>query len=157
MKTQTLYKRLSLPLLLTVISATGIGVTPARSASLLGSQNTVINANPESTLIAQRHQCPANPPPSDPCWGEISNVTFPTDAEQSPSINPTGDSIEKPVIEKPVIDKPVIEKPVIDKPVIDKPVIENRPRYRHHRLPQQQPTREPLPTLEPSPQNNNQQ
>ena len=148
MKTQTLYKRLSLPLLLTVISAIGIGVSlPARSMLLVGDQNTAIDANPEATLIAQRHQCPANPPPSDPCWGEISNVTFPTDAEQSPSINPTGDSI----------DKPVIDKPVIDKPVIDKPVIENRPRYRHHRLPQQQPTREPLPTLEPSPQNNNQQ
>ena len=138
MKTQTLYKRLSLPLLLTVISAIGIGVSlPARSMLLVGDQNTAIDANPEATLIAQRHQCPANPPPSDPCWGEISNVTFPTDAEQSPSINPTGDSI--------------------DKPVIDKPVIENRPRYRHHRLPQQQPTREPLPTVEPLPQNNNQQ
>lgn len=143
MKTQTLYKRLSMPLLLTVISVAGIGVSsPARSMSLVGDQNTAIDANPESTLIAQRHQCPANPPPSDPCWGEISNVTFPTDAEQSPSINPTRDSIEKPVIEKPVIDKPVIE---------------NRSRYRHHRLPQQQPTREPLPTVEPSPQNNNQQ
>ncbi|HCF30661.1 MAG TPA: hypothetical protein DEV81_26490, partial [Cyanobacteria bacterium UBA11049] len=46
MKTQVLYKRLSLPLLLTVISATGIGVTPARSASLLSSQDTVIARKP---------------------------------------------------------------------------------------------------------------
>ena len=55
MKTQTLYKRLSMPLLVTVISATGIGVSsPARSASLLGSQSTIIDTNPEATLIAGR-------------------------------------------------------------------------------------------------------
>jgi hypothetical protein len=55
MKIQTLYKRLSMPLLLTVISATGIGVSsPARSASLIGFQSTAIDTNPEATLIAGR-------------------------------------------------------------------------------------------------------
>ena len=55
MKTQTLYKRLSLPLLFTAISATGIGVSsPARSASLIGLQSTAINTNPEVILIAGR-------------------------------------------------------------------------------------------------------
>ena len=55
MKTQTLYKRLSLPLLFTAISATGIGVSsPARSASLIGLQSTAINTNPEAILIAGR-------------------------------------------------------------------------------------------------------
>ena len=54
MKTQTLYKKLSLPLLLTVVSAIGIGVTPARSASLIGSQQATIDTNPEATLIAGR-------------------------------------------------------------------------------------------------------
>ena len=70
MKTQTLYKRLSLPLLLTVISATGIGLSsPARSASLLGSQSTAIDANPEAILIA-RNQCPNGMSPDfqPPCW-----------------------------------------------------------------------------------------
>lgn len=54
MKTQTLHKRLSLPLLLTIISVTGIGVTPARSASLIGFQSIAIDTNPEATLIAGR-------------------------------------------------------------------------------------------------------
>ncbi len=70
MKTQTLYKRLSLPLLLTVISATGIGLSsPARPASLLGSQSTAIDANPEAILIA-RNQCPNGMSPNfpPPCW-----------------------------------------------------------------------------------------
>ena len=53
MKIQALHKRLSMPLLLTVISAIGIGVSsPAQSTSLLNFQNTSIDAYPEATLIA---------------------------------------------------------------------------------------------------------
>lgn len=85
MKIQTLYKRLSLPLLLTVISATGIGVTPARSASLLGSQNTILDVKPETILIAQRCPYGMKPEFDPPCHSSWSNIEISPDREQSPS------------------------------------------------------------------------
>lgn len=75
MKIQTLYKRLSMPVLFTVICVTGIGVsTPARSATLAGSQSTAINAKPEATLIAG-NPCPYGMKPEFdyPCHSAATN------------------------------------------------------------------------------------
>ncbi len=81
MKIQTLYKRLSMPLLLTLISATGIGVSsPARSATLAGSQSTIIDAKPEAILIAG-YRCQ----PGDPCEHPGTNRV--ADPELSPREN----------------------------------------------------------------------
>lgn len=138
-----------MPLLLTVISATGIGVSfPAQSTSLIGSHRKDIDANFEAPLILAKDWCL----PEDPCNYPGSNRN-PAPA-QSPSVNSDRDPIEKPTIEKPTIEKPAIEKPTIEKPAI-----ENRTRYQRQRLPEQQPTKEPsptieqLPTVKPSPNN----
>ena len=87
MKTQTLYKRLSLPLLLTVISASGIGVTPARSASLISSQNTILDVKPETILIAQRCPYGMKPEFDPPCHSSWANIEISPDHEQTPSEN----------------------------------------------------------------------
>lgn len=138
MKIQTLYKRLPLPLLLTVIFATGIGVTPARSMSLVGSQNTDIDYNLESTLIAGRL------PPCQP--GQMPPGCDPGHTQQR-------------VWEQNSSEKPEIQKPEIEKPDVQKPETDNR--FRHQRQPQQQqqldpelsPSTEQLPTVEPQPNN----
>lgn len=96
MKIQTLHKRLSMPLLLTVISVTGIGVSsPARSASLIGFQSTAINTNPEATLIAG-HMPRCKP-------GQMPPGCFPGHTQGRPSLDPSDQlEIEKPEIENRV-------------------------------------------------------
>ena len=115
MKTQTLYKRLSLPLLLTVISATGIGVTPARSASLIGLQSTAINTNPEAILIAGRlPRCEYGQMPPGCDLGHTQG-------------------------------RPVLEPSASEKLEIEKLEIENRIRQEQRELQQHQPTAKPSP------------
>ena len=126
---QTLHKRLSMLLLITVISVTGIGVsTPARSATLAGFQSTIIDA-PEATLIARRPCKPGEPP-------HLCTPLPP--ARVLPN--------------KPEIDKPEIDKPVINKPEIDKPKINNRVRHQQRQLEQQRELQQ-QPTAEPPDQN----
>ena len=124
MKTQTLYKRLSLPLLVTVISATGIGVTPARSASLIGLQSTAINTNPEAILIAGRlPRCEYGQMPPGCDLGHTQG-------------------------------RPVLEPSASEKLEIEKLEIENRIRQEQRELQQQQrELQQHQPTAKPSPQN----
>ena len=129
MKTQTLYKRLSLPLLVTVISATGIGVTPARSASLIGLQSTAINTNPEAILIAGRlPRCEYGQMPPGCDLGHTQG--------------------------RPVLEPSASEKLEIEKLEIEKLEIENRIRQEQRELQQQQrELQQHQPTAKPSPQN----
>ena len=136
---QTLHKRLSMLLLITVISVTGIGVsTPARSATLAGFQSTIIDA-PEATLIARRPCKPGEPP----------HLCTPLPPAR---VLPNKPEIDKPEIDKPEIDKPEIDKPVINKPEIDKPKINNRVRHQQRQLEQQRELQQ-QPTAEPPDQN----
>lgn len=144
MKIQALHKRLSMPLLLTLISATGIGVSsPAQSTSLLGSQNTAIDANPEATLVAQYMECPTSPPPSHPCWNPEHDRGRPPsvdrdedDPRNQRSHGPQQQPTAKPSFPiKPLPTKkraPIVEPP----PVVEPSPVENI-----------------SPTIEPSPQN----
>ena len=158
MKTQTLYKRLSLPVLLIVISATGIGVTPARSASLLSSQSTIIAEKRENLNIQQNYgkpPCGNGLRPPDCWWDSPDGVGEPLEERPSSGDNPSNVKIEPPT--KPVIRHPA--KPVCASPKLVPPrcvpnsshspaSIEDNP----HNSPQQQ--QEQLsPTAEPSPQN----
>lgn len=87
-----MYKRLPIPLLLTVISAIGIGISsPVRSASLLGSQSTNTDAKPEAKLIAG-NPCPYGlrpyfPPPCNTNWNVPTPVQIQTISETNANSN----------------------------------------------------------------------
>ncbi len=137
MKTQTLYKRLSMPLLLTVISVAGIGVTPARSASLVGLQSKVIDANPKEILIAKPECRPQ--PNCQPGQMDAPN------SEERPSENPSRD--------------PRYQREIEQQREQQQRKLEQQQRkleQQQRKLEQQQRELEQQPTVEPPPQNQQQ-